>query len=281
MVTDVPFNIRQVDEAGVQLMLDWARLEGWNPGLADAAPFLAADSEGYFLAEVDGEAAAAISVVNHDAATAFLGLYICKPTFRGKGIGYALWQKAMGHAGSRRIGLDGVPAQQHNYAKSGFIREGSTLRFQGKFRPARHGDVRLCERSDFDSVMALDEAAVGYGRRRFLGAWTAPDETRRTVVLEGGGELAGYATIRRCHSGAKIGPLVASDAEAALSLAEHACAILGETFVTLDVPQRNEDLIKRLEALDFACSFPTARMWRGEAPKQNGDMQAVGTLELG
>ena len=53
-------------------MLDWAAEEGWNPGIDDAAAFYAADPEGFFVAEVDGQPVAAISVVNHSDAHAFL-----------------------------------------------------------------------------------------------------------------------------------------------------------------------------------------------------------------
>ncbi len=31
----------------LRMALDWARLEGWNPGLEDAAAFYAADSQGF------------------------------------------------------------------------------------------------------------------------------------------------------------------------------------------------------------------------------------------
>ena len=77
------------DEIG--LILDWAAAEGWNPGLDDAAAFFAADPQGFFIAENDGEPIAAISVVNHSERFAFLGLYLCLRNWRGRGIGYALW----------------------------------------------------------------------------------------------------------------------------------------------------------------------------------------------
>ena len=83
---------------------DWARIEGWNPGLDDAPPFWAADPLGYFLAEVDGQPAAAISVVNHDDSFAFLGLYLCRPAFRGRGIAKRLMIDAMSHL--RREGME-------------------------------------------------------------------------------------------------------------------------------------------------------------------------------
>ena len=109
-------------------ILDWAADEGWNPGIEDAEAFFAADPGGFFVADHDGTPVAAISVVNHSDSFAFLGLYICHPDWRGTGLGFALWTHAIAHAGGRTIGLDGVPAQQDNYARSGFELAGRTRR---------------------------------------------------------------------------------------------------------------------------------------------------------
>ena len=112
----VSFRTARADE--LPLVLSWAEAEGWNPGPDDAAAFFASDPEGFFVADADTGPVAAISVVNHSDAFAFLGLYLCLPEHRGKGIGFGLWQHALAHAGARCVGLDGVPAQQDNYRKS-------------------------------------------------------------------------------------------------------------------------------------------------------------------
>ena len=124
--------IRMMTLGDLQEVLGWAGDEGWNPGLDDAEAFLAADPLGFLITEVGGERAAAISVVNHDPGFAFLGLYLCKPQFRGQGTGLDVWREGIAHAGGRSIGLDGVPEQQDNYAQSGFIKYSSTIRFEGR-----------------------------------------------------------------------------------------------------------------------------------------------------
>jgi len=110
---------RTASLADVSLLLDWASREGWNPGLDDASAFFATDPEGFFIAEMEGEPVAGISVVRHSPALAFLGLYLCLPEWRGRGIGLGLWNFALAHAEGRTVGLDGVAAQQDNYRKSG------------------------------------------------------------------------------------------------------------------------------------------------------------------
>src|SRR5262245_51008059 len=113
-------SIRTADLAGVETMLEWAATEGWNPGLDDARSFLAADPEGFLLGSLDGEPVGAISIVNYDEQCAFLGLYIVRPEWRGRGHGMSMWRAAIARAGSRTIGLDGVVDRQADYARSRF-----------------------------------------------------------------------------------------------------------------------------------------------------------------
>ena len=278
--------MRLATAADVALMLDWAAAEGWNPGLGDATAFRAADPQGFFLAEVEGAPVAAISVVNHSDDIAFLGLYLCHPEHRGQGIGYALWRHALAHAGGRTVGLDGVAAQQANYAKSGFALAGSTTRYSGRLDPAAAPAVRGLNAQDMTAVAALDAAANGYARPAFLSAWLAADQTRWSVVLEEEGAICGFATARLCREGIKIGPVTAPDAGAALRLARAALAAApegaeGMPEVMIDLPEASADLAAQLQALGFAPTFFTARMYRGPAPQAGTTLQAIATMELG
>ena len=57
-----------------------------------------------------GRLVAAISVVKYDSNNGFLGLYICHPEFRGKGVGLSAWNAGMSYLNSMNVGLDGVVA---------------------------------------------------------------------------------------------------------------------------------------------------------------------------
>ena len=274
--------MRTMTPADLDLAIDWAAGEGWNPGLEDAAAFWAADPDGFFVTERDGAPIAAISVVNLDPGFAFLGLYICRPEWRGQGIGMALWQHALRHAGNRTIGLDGVAAQQANYAKSGFARTGATRRLEGTVGHEDSADIRMMTPADLPALLALDERANGYARPTFLTGWVAPLETRRTLVLEGADGPAGFATIRRCRSGAKIGPVVAPDADAALRLIRAAAGLFPDTGpVIVDVPDSNKALGQRLAEAGMVETFATARMYKGTPPPATALLHAPATLELG
>ncbi|MBT9382884.1 GNAT family N-acetyltransferase [Pseudooceanicola sp. CBS1P-1] len=276
MTRSVRFRTARPEE--LSLMLGWAAAEGWNPGLADAVPFHAADPEGFFVAECDGAVVACISVVNHSPDFAFLGFYICAPEFRGQGIGKALWDHALAHAGTRCIGLDGVAAQEANYAASGFVRAGASRRFAGTLTPETDAEIRDVGPQDLAALARVDLEATGIVRPAFLFEWLKAGADRVSVALE---EDQGFATIRRCGSGVKIGPIIAPDTALALRLARAALARLPSETVFIDVAPGNLALAEALEGLGFEETFATARMYRGDPPRTGPTLQAIATMELG
>lgn len=265
----------------LETVLGWAADEGWNPGLEDAAAFHRADPAGFFVALDPSDAPiAAISVVNHTPDFAFLGLYIVRPAYRGRGIGLALWQHALRHAGDRTVGLDGVAAQQQNYAASGFVHAGGTTRFTGAVTGARHPGVDAARPEDIDTLVAREAAASGVAKQALLRRWLARTDTRATFVARAAGQVQGFCTARRCQSGTKIGPLVAADADTARALVQHVAATFPQP-VTLDVPDRAQRLARVCAAFGMVPGFRTARMYRGPFSPVQDDFFAVCSLELG
>jgi len=57
------YKIRPMKRDEMNLAVEWAAAEGWNPGLNDAEPFYAADPGGFLLGLKDGEPIAMISAV--------------------------------------------------------------------------------------------------------------------------------------------------------------------------------------------------------------------------
>ncbi|WP_417267913.1 GNAT family N-acetyltransferase [Celeribacter baekdonensis] len=275
--------LRRATPRDLGQVLQWAAAEGWNPGLDDASAFWGADGDGFFVAEVEDQIVAAISVVNHDADFAFLGLYLCLPAFRGRGIGYALWTEALKHAGTRTVGLDGVAAQEANYAKSGFVKTGSTARFEGGVPVVVLPGLRPMMPQDITAIATLDRLANGYMRPCFLSGWLLGTETRQSVVCEKDDEITGFATARLCHQGCKIGPVIAPDQQTALALMHSAAQALGASDVIVDVPDLQQDFRQTLIAQGFELTFETARMYRGRPPNPPAvqTLYGIATMELG
>lgn len=263
------------------LALDWAADEGWNPGLGDAMAFRAADPGGFLIGRVAGEPIACISIVRHAPDFAFLGLYICRPAWRGRGHGLALWQAAMALAGARTVGLDGVPAQQANYARSGFVAAGRTTRYLGTL-PGTPPDGMTPAARLVPAAAALDRAASGVTRAAFLAAWLADTPTRRSLALLEAGGLMGFGTVRRCREGLKVGPLLARSPAAAERLLHALAGLFPDRPLALDVPESATDALDLVQSFGMRPAFETARMYRGAPPAPApGLTWGVATLELG
>jgi len=276
--------IKKMTLEDLQTLLGWAAEEGWNPGLDDAEAFLAADPEGFLMALKDKEPAAGISVIKQDNAHGFLGLYICKPMFRGQGVGWATWQAGMHYLDGMTIGLDGVVEQQDNYRKSGFELAYRNIRYAGV--PSGLSTIRTGHRSvraeDLDPIAALDLQVHGVDRRQFLRAWLTDTEHRHSIVGVQGDQITGFGTIRACQQGYKIGPLIAQTASAAKVMLSCLIARCGAEELILDVPEPNEAALELAKSLGLKPVFETARMYRGTPPDYDlRRLFGVTTFELG
>ncbi len=263
-------------------VLDWAAAEGWNPGLDDAAAFHDADPDGFLMGRLNGEPVAAISAVCHSETFGFLGLYICRPEYRGRGYGMALWDAAMLRFGDRRVGLDGVVAQQENYRKSGFALAHQSRRYSGAIGGRDSGRYRRPDRDMLPSLLALDREMAGVARPAYAGAWFTATPSRLTLLEAAGDRIAALGTIRACRHGHKIGPLYAPSAESALALIRALVAQAGAQEVSIDVTESNAACLSLVAELGLVTAFSCARMYKGEAPTRPlervfGEM----TFELG
>lgn len=266
--------VRTLTVLEIQLLLDWAAAEGWNPGLDDAHPFHAADPTGFFGAFAGEQMVAGISAVAYDAHFGFIGLYICHPDWRGQGHAKAVWDAAMAYLGSRAIGLDGVAEQQANYASMGFVPVYETIRMSGTL-PDRPADGQDLSPARLDDIRELDALCFPAPRDAFLRHWLTPP--RHSLVHRTGGMIDGYAVCRPCREGTKIGPLFALTMHAATNiLATQSGAI------HIDIPAFQTEWLATLVSLGFRRGFTTQRMYRGKPPATH--MPAVfgiSSLELG
>lgn len=276
-------NIRTMQPDEIPLAVNWAAAEGWNPGAGDAACFATVDPHGFFIGDIDGVPVATISCVAYDDRFAFLGFYIVRQDFRGRGHGLRIWKAAISHAGSRAIGLDGVVAQQSNYQKSGFVLAYANIRYGGVVAACaapRAGIVALGD-VPFAMVEASDATVFPAPRSAFLRTWiSAPGHVGCAVMRDGA--LAGWGVIRPCRQGRKIGPLVAEDRAAAEAVLSALLARAGGGEIFLDVPAVNRDAVALAESVGLKPVFETARMYTGDiSPLRLERVFGVTTFELG
>ncbi|WP_077961761.1 GNAT family N-acetyltransferase [Ensifer adhaerens] len=276
--------IRRASRAELDLMIEWAAQEGWNPGLGDAAPFWAADPEGYWVAEGEDGPVAAISLVRYSDSYAFLGFFITRPDHRGQGIGRQLWQQAMATADRRIVGLDGVVAQQENYRRSGFAYAHANIRYGGVIDVVEPPGADLLEVAPVHMSLLTDydRRFVPARRQIFLREWLKSSDGRRSVLLLRDSAVAAYGTIRVCRNGFKVGPLF-SDTETGADLVFRKLAAgVNGSEIYLDIPEPNASAKALCDRYNIKPVFETARMYRGPDPGLPlARIYGITTFELG
>jgi GNAT superfamily N-acetyltransferase len=276
-----PLVVRAMSRQELDVALDWAAAEGWNPGLHDAGCFYAADPGGYLAGFIDGEMVASIFAVRYGATFGFIGGYIVKPEYRGRGFGMAVWKAGMARLAGRNVGLDGVVAQQPNYAKSGFVLAHRNIRFEGEGRGQPAPAPGLARSPEFAGIVRYDKPFFAEERTDFLRCWTGSHHI--TFAVHGANGLAGYAVMRPCRGGYKIGPLFADAPEVAEQLF---AALQGEapqgSPLFLDVPEPNEAALALAKRHQLRPCFETARMYTGGQPDLGmSRLYGITSFELG
>ncbi|MGC8774754.1 MAG: GNAT family N-acetyltransferase [Chlorobaculum sp.] len=278
------YTIRTMTRQEIDLAVDWAAAEGWNPGLEDAGCFYHADPEGFLVGLAGEEPVACISVVRYGEWFGFLGFYIVKPEYRGLGLGHEIWKAGLQRLEGRVVGLDGVVAQQENYRKSGFTLAYRHIRYMGFSRPARENlkDVVPLSSTPFEKLADYDRKFFPDDRKSFLKCWTSREGSRAFAIHQNG-KLAGYGIIRPCRTGFKIGPLFADTPELAETLfsALEGSAPEGSQ-IFLDIPEVNPAALELVQRHRMNVVFETARMYQGPAPRLPVErIFGVTTFELG
>jgi GNAT superfamily N-acetyltransferase len=279
------FQIKTMNREEVDLALDWASREGWNPGYSDSDCFYRTDPAGFFIGNLDAKPVGCISAVSYENIFGFIGFYIVVPEYRGRGYGIQLWNRAMERLKNQPVGLDGVPEQQANYRKSGFRLAYSNIRFES---PAVKNDSRgLEELADLrDIPLALLEAydaqCFPASRTAFLKSWLAMPQSYGVGWIKDG-NLGGYGVIRKCRRGYKIGPLFADDRHKAEALYLKLSSYVRDNEpVYLDAPEVNQPALLMAEKFGMKKVFGTARMYRGPEPAMAlNKVYGITTFELG
>ncbi|BAQ63718.1 GNAT family N-acetyltransferase [Geminocystis sp. NIES-3709] len=269
------------DESELELMISWAKNEGWNPGIYDAKTYYETDSKGFFLGKLNGEPIGCISAVAYDLTFGFLGFYIVKPEFRNQGFGIQLWRRGLEYLGERNIGLDGVVAQQNNYRKSGFKMAYNHVRYQGiGGSNISHNLVELNSIS-FQELITYDMQCFPTNREKFLTNWIKQEKSIALGLVKNE-QLQGYGVIRPCANGYRIGALFADNVNIADTIYQGLVADKQDCPIFIDIPSHNLLAQKLVEKYKMYPVFEAARMYNKNFPDVViNKIFAVTSLELG
>lgn len=279
--------IRGMRREELDILVDWAANEGWNPGLSDADIFWATDPEGFIAAELDGHLIGGGSIVSYDGHYGFMGFFIVHPDHRGLGLGNTLWHARRTMLIDRlekpaSIGMDGVFDMQSYYARGGFEFAGRDLRFETTGKPfSISGDIVDLGEFEFAEIEAYDRAHFPAPRSGFLRLWLKqPGAFALGAITDG--NLTGFAVMRPCRKGYKIGPLFADNPDIAENLFLALSAKAPGEAIFLDVPEINPAAIAMAHRHDMVEVFGCAKMYLGPRPVlPEQEVFGVTSFELG
>ena len=280
-------NIRRMTRDELDMLVEWAAREGWNPGLNDAEVFWSTDPEGFAAIEIEGELIGGGSIVAYEKKYGFIGLFIVRPEYRGRGLGNHLWHELNRRLLARldadaAIGLDGVFNMQDYYARGGFRFVCRDLRFEGLGMDlSQPKGIIEAIALPFESIDAYDRRHFPAPRSRFLQAWIHRPGGHALAAVDGG-EISGYTVMRPCRTGYKIGPLFAANSVVAESLLVAVASRVPGEPIFLDIPETNRDALALAARYGMSEVFSCARMVLGPIPElPDAEIFGVTTLELG
>ena len=286
--------LRPLRRDELDILVEWAAEEGWNPGRDDAEVFWEADPQGFVAAEIErngrAELAGGGSIVRYGRRYGFMGFFIVRRDLRGSGIGTRLWFHRRDLLRSRldpdaAIEMDGVFAMQAWYARGGFAFQHRDLRFEGlasaEGAAAVEGDLVDLQRLPFEQVAAFDRQHFPADRPSFLSRWIARPGGH-SLGWTRSGILVGMAVSRPCRRGHKVGPLLAFDGEIAASLLNELGRRLAGEPIQLDVPEANRAAVELAKRRGMREVFGCAKMTFGPPPQLPwARIFGVTTFELG
>jgi hypothetical protein len=286
--------VRQMTRSEVDELVDWAAREGWNPGLHDADLFWATDSEAFIAADLDGRMIGGGAITSYGGEFGFMGFFIVRPLFRGRGLGNRIWHVRRERLIRRlqpgaAIGMDGVFEMQEYYAKGGFVFSHRDLRFcleipesgLPQLDSRENADIALLAEIPFDEIVSYDRSCFPAARRTFLKGWISQPDSLALGCTKNG-RLTGFGVVRACREGFKIGPLFSDDVRTADRLFVQLTKFAAGKLVYLDAPENNPAAGELVRRYGMAEVFGCARMYLGPVPEmEHRHIFGVTTFELG
>jgi hypothetical protein len=278
------FTIRRMTRGEIDVAIDWAEAEGWNPGIHDSDCFYATDPNGFLIGLLGNEPVAMVSAVAYGDSYGFMGFYIVKPEFRSRKYGVQLWDEGLRYLGNRCIGLDSVRPDLVSHKKPEFKPTHTNYRFKWTKGEQWAVAPEVIELSQvpFSIVMEYDREVFGFSRENFLKCWISRPSARALGIVKND-KLLAYGVIRECREGFKIGPLFANNAEFARTLFQALTVDVKMGLqIYLDTPAKNPDAVTIAQSYGMTEVFRTTRMYNRPEPTFPLDKWfGVSTFELG
>lgn len=293
-----PLKILPLTPGDIACVTQWARIEGFAPGIGDVGIFRHTDRQGLWVGWLGNEPIGCIAGVRYNSSYGFIGLFLVVPEYRGNGYGVELWRHALDHlADLPCIGLEAAINRIDDYSCWGFKPSSPTTRWQWKRNEKYLAEIRgiqaegsglkLLEGASIPSiaVQAYDAKREPSPRPHFISDWLHHPAGTVLALTDANGLCHGFGRIRPCllpeGEGWRIGPLLADSPELAELLLRHLMD-RHHGAILFDSPGANPSVKPLMERLGFNIISETLRMYRGKQPPISmNEVYGLACLELG
>lgn len=256
----------------VALLSNWAKAEGWNPGVSDITIAHNIDPEAFVALRDGNELVGGGTIFRVSPTFGFMGLFIVRADRRGAGLGRALWHHRRDRLRARlepgaTIGMDGVLEMVPFYTDGGFRLAHHDLRYEGLAHGHKDPDVAAVTPNDFDDIVALDAQLLGSVRPVFLRAWLNAPGAHAVLLRSVSGHILALGVMRPALVGYKFGPVLAETPQLARRVLTHLLSMAQGRQVQLDVPESNAAGLALAKSLGLHPIFSCARMYHGPMPQ--------------
>jgi len=277
--------VRPMAESDFDFALDLANQEHWEYDLVDLERLFRLFPGGSLVAEHFGAKAGWVLVSSY-GSLAWIGSLVVQADLRGKGVGAALLNRAVGYArerGARTVGLYSYSQSVGFYEKMGFTRDCDFEHIEGVRR--EHLPKASVQRpKDLDEVAKFDSRYFRGNRRRLLEALHR--EFLDLFISQREADVLGYIAGKSfTNEAAEIGPWVCDvkHVEVAEQLFASELNQLPSKRVSLTIPSQNTEVHRIVREYGFRVKQKVVRMFLGsvtDLPLVDGVYAAAG-LDVG
>ncbi len=247
----------------ITTFLELAVSEGWVAERWELEFLLATFPHGCFVERgANGQAQAFVTAIRHERS-GWIGNLIVAEQERGRGVGQALFRKALSAlqaAGVDTFWLTASKSGRVLYEKHGFSSVDTIMRWTGKGRRRHTAHAHQAGSADFSaSAYSIDCLAWGDRRDALLVAVTG----RGRLLLED----SGFMVVQPCGAGVQLGPFAALDSSSAEHIFTAALDSVPQgTKVCIDAPASNRSAIRLFSRKGMQVSGSTELMYAGVRP---------------
>jgi ribosomal protein S18 acetylase RimI-like enzyme len=253
----------------IAVFLKMAAAENWVAEPWEFAFLLSVFPEGCFcMRDSDGKGIAFVTSMRHEKS-GWIGNLVVAKEFRGKGIGDALFRKALEALDAAGVGTFWLTASHSGkslYEKYGFNRRDTVVRWSGNGHQRHMGHTRQTERADSQTSVSSIDCQVWGDRRESLLDVTVG---RGHLLLE----ESGFLVIQPCGVDIHLGPYSALNNNSAEYLCSSALgAVPPGKRIYIDTPLSNRSAVRFFGRRGMRITGSTELMYAGVTPDYRPEM---------